>query len=71
MMDPKACLDLAACFLSNEPCSSSYQDAAEALANYAQWRFNGGYEPAGGDAKYKHLLIDLGMQADVMVEEQS
>ena len=51
-MDPKAALDAAEEALE----SGDKAEAREYLSNYASWRRNGGFQPAGGDARHAALL---------------
>ena len=50
-MDPEACLDRAEESLAE----GDRSEARAALADYAAWRRNGGYQPRGGDARAKLL----------------
>lgn len=50
-MDPEACLDRADEALAE----GDRAEARAALADYAAWRRNGGYQPKGGDARAKLL----------------
>lgn len=50
-MDPAACLDRAAALISEE----DYPEAVFGLADYSAWRFKGGFEPPGGDARHAAL----------------
>jgi hypothetical protein len=50
-MDPEACLDRAEEALAE----GDRAEARAALADYAAWRRNGGFQPKGGDARAKLL----------------
>lgn len=54
-MDPQAALDAAESAIND----GDKAEAREYLANYASWRRNGGFQPAGGDARHASLLKRL------------
>lgn len=70
-MDPTACLLDAQTFIDQ---TGAYEDAAERLRAYFEWRIKGGFEPSdvggkSGDQFYCHLLTSLCGCADVMADE--
>lgn len=72
-MDPKATLLQARNLIDND---AAYEEAAELLSAYANWRFSNGYEPIvpelghmRGDKLFSHLMTVLGQCADLEREE--
>jgi hypothetical protein len=79
-MDPKATLDLAEQNIEASETARKQddaeaeheadQEAREALANYRQWRRNGGFEPEGGDARHNALQERRGAHVMLIDGEQ-
>lgn len=64
-MDPIACLNDAESLLKQ---SGDREECAVALANYALWRFKGGFQPSAGDSRFESILYRLGSVADTLSE---
>jgi len=58
-MDPQACIDK----VFEDIADDEYDDAAEGLMNYFNWRRGGGFEPHQGDDRFQIAICRLARRA--------